>query len=113
MAHGAARRVRGVARPQLPESYFEPVSSDVPSLLLSGELDPVTPPSWGELVARGLSRSRHVVVPGAGHGPTPLACLPELEARFIESLDPAGLDATCVEHLQRPAFFTSLQGPNP
>jgi pimeloyl-ACP methyl ester carboxylesterase len=98
---------------QLPESYFEPVSSDVPSLLLSGELDPVTPPSWGELVARGLSRSRHVVVPGAGHGTTSLGCLPELEARFIESLDPAGLDATCVEHLQRPAFFTSLQGPNP
>jgi pimeloyl-ACP methyl ester carboxylesterase len=98
---------------RLPESYFEPVRSDVPTLLLSGELDPVTPPSWGELVAQGLSRSRHITVPGAGHGTTSLGCIPELEAKFIESLDPVGLDATCVERLQRPAFFTSLQGPNP
>ncbi len=98
---------------RLTESYFEPVTSDVPSLLLSGNLDPVTPPSWGEQVARSLTSSRHVVVPGAGHGTTSLGCIPELLAEFLESRDASALDTTCVQRLARPAFFTSLQGPNP
>jgi pimeloyl-ACP methyl ester carboxylesterase len=98
---------------RLPDAYFEPVVSDVPSLLLSGNLDPVTPPSWGELVAQGLPRSRHIVVPGAGHGTTPLGCLPDLIADFLEDLEPSQLDASCVERIQRPPYFTSLQGPQP
>jgi pimeloyl-ACP methyl ester carboxylesterase len=98
---------------QLPPAYFEPIASDVPALLLSGNLDPVTPPSWGELVASSLSRARHVVVPGAGHGTTSLGCVPELIAEFVERRDPAGLDPSCVERQVRPAYFTSLQGPTP
>ena len=98
---------------RLPESYFEPVRSDTPSLLLSGNLDPVTPPSWGEQVARELSRSRHIVVPGAGHGASSLGCVPGLIADFLETLTPNELDASCVERLERPAFFTSVQGPSP
>src|SRR5690606_1337729 len=98
---------------ELPESYYEPVASDTPSLLLSGHLDPVTPPRWGDEVASQLSRSRHVVVPGAGHGTTALGCVPSLIAEFLETLDPAALDTSCVQRLTRPAFFTSLQGPTP
>jgi pimeloyl-ACP methyl ester carboxylesterase len=97
----------------LPDAYYEPVASDAPSLLLSGRLDPVTPPSWGDEVASHLSRSRHVVVPGAGPGPTTLGCVPERIAEFLETRDPAALDASCVQRLVRPAFFTSLQGPSP
>ncbi|HTV24272.1 MAG TPA: alpha/beta fold hydrolase [Polyangiaceae bacterium] len=98
---------------QLPDAYHEPIASDVPSLLLSGNLDPVTPPSWGDEVASRLSHSRHIVVPGAGHGTTTLGCIPDLLAEFLETLDAAALDTTCVQRLRRPAFFTSLQGPSP
>ena len=63
------------------------IGSDAPSLLLSGNLDPVTPPSWGELVARGLPRSRHIVVPGAAHGTTSLGCIPELLADFLRRME--------------------------
>jgi pimeloyl-ACP methyl ester carboxylesterase len=45
-----------------------PVSAAVPTLLLSGEIDPVTPPSFAEAVARGLPNSRHIVVAGGAHG---------------------------------------------
>ena len=45
-----------------------PVASDVPTLLLSGQFDPTTPPRWAELAARTLSRSYSFVVPMAGHG---------------------------------------------
>jgi pimeloyl-ACP methyl ester carboxylesterase len=98
---------------QLAPSFFEPITGHVPSLLLSGNLDPVTPPPWGEAVAHALTPSRHVIVPGGGHGVSTLGCVPKLIGEFLESLDPNGLKLECVERLQRPAFFTSLGGPSP
>ncbi|HVZ33802.1 MAG TPA: alpha/beta fold hydrolase [Polyangiaceae bacterium] len=97
----------------LPDSYFAPVTGDVPSLVLSGNIDPVTPPVWGELVASQLSSSRHIVVPGGAHGVSSLGCVPELIAKFVEGADPTALDAACVNQIERPPFFTSLAGPKP
>jgi pimeloyl-ACP methyl ester carboxylesterase len=48
----------------------QPVSSDVPTLVVSGEFDPVTPPGWAEDAAKTLSQSFYFNVPRAGHGPT-------------------------------------------
>ena len=45
-----------------------PVASAVPTLLLSGEFDPTTPPRWADLAAESLSRSHSIVVPMGGHG---------------------------------------------
>jgi pimeloyl-ACP methyl ester carboxylesterase len=98
---------------KLPDAYFAKVTSSAPALVLSGNLDPVTPPSWGEEVAQQLPRSRHVIVPGAGHGVSSIGCVPKLIAEFLEKLAPAALDASCAEHIERPAFFTSLAGPSP
>ncbi|HSA56455.1 MAG TPA: alpha/beta fold hydrolase, partial [Gemmatimonadaceae bacterium] len=53
--------------PRVPARSRTPLRSDVPALLISGERDPVTPPAYGERVARSLPRARHVVVPGGGH----------------------------------------------
>ena len=44
-----------------------PVVSDIPTLLLSGQFDPTTPPRWADLAAETLSRSHSFVVPMAGH----------------------------------------------
>jgi pimeloyl-ACP methyl ester carboxylesterase len=98
---------------ELPASYFDPITSEVPSLVLSGNLDPVTPPVWGELVSHDLSSSRHIVVPGAGHGVSSLGCMPRLIDEFLDLPEPALLDVSCIERLERPAFFTSLAGPSP
>ena len=49
-------------------AYYEPVVSDVPALVLSGDIDPVTPPSWGESVVKTLKNGRHITAPGTGHG---------------------------------------------
>jgi pimeloyl-ACP methyl ester carboxylesterase len=98
---------------QLPSSFFEPVRGTAPSLLLSGQLDPVTPPSWGDQVAQALTPSRHVIVPGGGHGVSTLGCVPELISDFLESLDLQALQLDCVERLQRPPFFLNLEGPSP
>ena len=46
----------------------EPVSSDLPTLILAGEYDPITPPRWGQDVAQGFSNSFYYEFPGIGHG---------------------------------------------
>jgi pimeloyl-ACP methyl ester carboxylesterase len=97
----------------LPEGYIEPVSSDLPVLVLSGELDPVTPPRWGERVAETLSSSLHVSVPGVGHGTWNRGCVPRMMADFIDAASVDGLDSSCVEDLHRPPFFVSFAGPPP
>lgn len=98
---------------RLPESYFAPLRSAAPVLLLSGQLDPATPPGWAEEVARGLRRFRHIIVPGAGHGVTRVGCVPKLIREFLDTLAPEALDTACVERSRRPPFFTSLAGPKP
>lgn len=46
------------------------VSSDLPTLIITGEHDPVTPPSWGRQVAQDLSNHYLFDFPGVGHGPS-------------------------------------------
>ncbi|WP_118135413.1 alpha/beta hydrolase [Oceanicella sp. SM1341] len=49
------------------DGFSEPVVSDVPVLLMAGDLDPVTPPDYAQRAAEGLSRSEVHVAPGSGH----------------------------------------------
>ncbi len=46
----------------------EPVTSDIPTLVMSGQFDPITPPAYGELAAQSLKNSYVFVFPGIGHG---------------------------------------------
>jgi pimeloyl-ACP methyl ester carboxylesterase len=91
----------------------EPVVSALPTLLLSGEADPVTPPQSAEQAARTLSNHLHIVVPGQGHNVFYRGCLPSLIADFIGQASAAGLDTTCVAQIRPTAFFTSFTGPTP
>jgi pimeloyl-ACP methyl ester carboxylesterase len=88
------------------KDYGEPVSVDVPVLLLSGTLDPVTPPRWGEEAARYLPRSVHLVVPGA-HG-VGGPCLTEIQRRFLEAGTADGLDIACAKDLKPAKFLLTL-----
>lgn len=45
----------------------EPVVSDLPTLILTGAYDPVTPPAYGRMAAEFLSRSFYVEFPDLGH----------------------------------------------
>ena len=100
---------RGVVAP----GFHEPLRSEVPALILSGEFDPVTPPRYGERVAEGLSRSRHLVGKGQGHILLNRGCTVRLVAQFIDSLDPQALDASCLDVLDGSPFFTSYNGAEP
>jgi len=95
------------------DAYYAPVMSPLPALVLSGELDPVTPPTWGLEVVTHLPNGRHVVMPGTGHGVAATACGNRLVTEFIEKGDAHDLDAGCVRGVQRPGFFLTPAGPEP
>src|ERR1043165_5232881 len=83
-------------------SFLEPVKSDVPVLIVSGELDPVTPPWLAKIVAQTLSRSRLVIVPNATHNS--YECIENIVADFIDKGTADGLDVSCTEKIRRPPF---------
>ena len=56
----------------------------MPTLVLSGELDPVTPPAWGEQVAKTLANSKHIVMPGTGHTAGGTGCGQRIIRNFID-----------------------------
>jgi pimeloyl-ACP methyl ester carboxylesterase len=90
-----------------------PLKSDIPTLLLSGEADPVTPPADAERAALGLRRHRHLILSGEGHGQVATGCVPKLMAEFLDAAAPAMLDASCLERHSPAAFFVSMTGPAP
>ena len=77
--------------------------SDIPTLLLSGSRDPVTPARFADEVAEGLPNSLRVVVPGAGHGVAG-QCVETLQLKLIESGSVEGLNPSCIEGVPSPAF---------
>jgi pimeloyl-ACP methyl ester carboxylesterase len=91
--------------------FHEPLATDIPTLLLSGEFDPITPPANAEQTLKTLSNARHLIAPGQGHGVVMRGCLPGLLAKFVESRDPGALDASCVDRLGPEPFFIDLMGP--
>jgi pimeloyl-ACP methyl ester carboxylesterase len=85
----------------------EPVSSDVPTLILTGQYDPITPPAWGRMAAETLSRSFFYEFPGLGHGVTRSACPLDMAVAFVD--DPtAAPDASCLAGMSGPAFVTDV-----
>ncbi|MFY2762474.1 alpha/beta fold hydrolase [Arenimonas sp. MALMAid1274] len=95
------------------ENFREPLRTDTPTLLLSGEFDPVTPPRYGDQVLASLGKARHLVGKGQGHILLTRGCTPRLAAEFVESLDPAALDASCLDPLGATPFFINYNGAEP
>jgi pimeloyl-ACP methyl ester carboxylesterase len=80
------------------------VQSAIPTLILSGELDPVTPPENGEEVARGLKRALHVVIPKGSHSGDTGGCQEKVFVELVREGSVADLDTTCVKDIARPPF---------
>lgn len=100
-------------RGDIPEGYHQPVASGTPTLLLSGEFDPVTPPAWGERVAETLENSRHFTVPGQAHALLGRGCVDEVVTRFVRDAGFGELQADCLDDMGRMPFFVDFTGPSP
>jgi pimeloyl-ACP methyl ester carboxylesterase len=92
--------------------YAEPGEIQAPALLLSGALDPVTPPRRAESAARHMAHAQQLVVANAGHGISQLGCAPRLLRDFLDR--PATpLDAGCLAEIPAPTFQLGSAGPQP
>jgi TAP-like protein len=94
--------------PPVGRDFLSPVTSGVPTLLTSGERDPVTPPSNAERVARTLRNSLQVVVPDGGHIYAGIEgareCVDRLMVQLVETGTVKGLDTSCLARTKRPEF---------
>lgn len=113
LAAGQLAACRLWPRGSVPAAYFEPVVSEVPALVLSGDLDPVTPPAWGEAVVRHLRNGRHFIATATGHGVATTPCGLRVVEDFLDKGSASQLDASCLTAPRRPPFFVTPSGPAP
>lgn len=99
-------------RGEVPAVFYSLPQAPAATLLLSGGLDPVTPPRHGERVAKALgAKARHVVVPNAGHGVMALPCMRDVLFRFVDAetdTDALKVDAECARAIPRPTVFEAI-----
>ena len=92
------------------EDFYQAVTADIPTLILSGNLDPVTPPSNGEYSAKSLPNNHHIVVENAAHTVAMSTCASDIINEFLTSLKPKELDESCLEDVPSESFMTNLNG---
>ena len=81
------------------------VRATTPVLLVSGELDPNTPPRHADEALRALPNGRHVVLAGVAHGWSNVtACGAAFVAQFIERASARDLDVSCGAVSSAPKF---------
>lgn len=100
---------RGFVDPDL----FEPLQADVPALILSGQEDPITPPSDAEIFVERRDDAHHVLVPGHGHGALLGGCTPGIVSVFVESPEAFDYDGSCIERHSPTPFAIDPGGPAP
>ncbi len=96
-----------------PADFHRPLATPVPALLISGELDPVTPPSYADSVVKTLRNGRALTLRGQGHNVIGAGCMPKLFAQFLETADAKALDAKCLDKLAYTPPFTDFNGWDP
>lgn len=95
------------------DDFKLPVESAVPTLLLSGSADPITPPEYAERAMAKLDNSKHIVNEHQGHMQSASGCMPSIMAEFVKLADVDQLDTSCLERLSAPPFFIDANGPLP
>lgn len=89
----------------LPKADLQPVQSDLPTLLLSGAYDPITPPEYAATLLPNLPNGQHVIFPYGAHGQAVTnACANSIIAQFIDS-PLTRVDARCASG-QQARFLT-------
>ena len=87
--------------------YYQPAKAEVPTLMLSGEIDPATPPEYGKAASQFLPNSRQIVLRRTPHD-YQFDCATQLAAEFIAKGSARDLNTSCANHIRRPRFLTQL-----
>jgi pimeloyl-ACP methyl ester carboxylesterase len=88
-------------------SYIDPVKSDLPVLMISGEVDGSSPTWFGESALKFLPNGRQLKIRYLGHQ-FEGNCLRDIFTSFIKNGSAKNLDTSCTEKIRRPPFATQL-----
>ncbi len=95
----------GWPTPAAPPSDVDLVRNDIPTLILTGQFDNLTPKRQGEIVQQGLDNSILIDLPNTAHATVPTQpCAESLMADFLENPD-AGPDTSCLRDISAPEFL--------
>ena len=92
------------------ETFSAPISNNIPTLLLSGELDPATPPDWAMLAMADMKNAKHLVAPHAAHGVAMQSCANRLVAQLVDEGSTAELDGDCLKEERPRGFYLNANG---
>lgn len=107
------RQCAGWPRGHMPADFHQPLHTDIPTLILEGQFDPITPPRYGKEVLAHMGDARLLIAPGQGHNVIGAGCMPRLVGKFIADLEPKALDAHCLDTLRPTPPFVSFNGSTP
>jgi pimeloyl-ACP methyl ester carboxylesterase len=103
-----AQRCYDMGMPPRDHAEYAPVNSDIPALIVAGDMDPITPPSSAKAILPGFSNGTYVEFPYTGHGPLrSVECGGDLLNKFFDNphSDP---DLSCVDEMEVPEFYAPL-----
>ncbi|MDZ7769568.1 MAG: alpha/beta fold hydrolase [Woeseiaceae bacterium] len=95
------------------DGFRVPLATNKPVLLLSGDADPITPPSYAEQAAVDLENAAHLIGRNQGHGMAPRGCVPDIMADFVADAAIGSLKTDCLDRLHAMPFFLEFSGPAP
>jgi len=95
------------------EDLTQPLETSIPTLLLSGGADPITPPGYATRAAAGLRRAWLLTGVDQGHGQLAVGCTPDVVAGFVASAALEDGAAECIDDSFVMPFFLSFSGPSP
>lgn len=83
--------------PPAPQRVFEPIRTDVPTLIVTGRFDQITPPRYGRAIEAALPHDSYVEMSWTGHSPLLNAgtCGLQLLDDYLSSSEPDTIDTTC------------------
>lgn len=95
------------------DDFKEPLTTTLPTLLLSGSADPITPPGYADLAAVHLKRAWLRTNVHQGHGQITVGCMPRVVERFIDQQSIESGDFDCLDSAFVMPFFLNFAGPKP
>jgi pimeloyl-ACP methyl ester carboxylesterase len=97
----------------VPETKYQPPQTiHIPVLLLSGALDPVTPPHRAETARKHMTHSQHLIGPTLSHGVSHLGCGPRLLREFLDAPE-RPVNGSCLNEIPLAPFMLTAAGPRP
>ncbi len=95
------------------DDFKQPLSTAIPTLLLSGSADPITPPRFADMAARNLRKAWLLTGENQGHGQIAVGCMPRIIEGFIDDEKLGEGDAACFQSSFVMPFFLDFSGPQP